>query len=111
MVLLRDRRAELEAAGVSAFGISRDSPWSHVAWRQALDIDVPFLSDWDGEAVHAFGVTQTYRGLARVAVRSAFLVDGEGVVRGAWRYGNDELPDFDEVVEAAQALPYTSRSQ
>ncbi len=45
---------EFEAAGVTALGISRDSPWSHRAWREALDIDVPLLSDWNGEAIAAF---------------------------------------------------------
>ena len=69
MLLLRDGRAELEAVGVSAFGISRDSPYSHVAWREALDLDLPLLSDWNAEAVRGFGVGREYRGLADVAER------------------------------------------
>ena len=104
MLLLRDRRAELEAAGVSPFGVSRDSPWSHVAWSQALDLDVPLLSDWTGEAVRAFGIARDYRGLADVAERSAFLVDGDRVVRFARAYKPGELPDMDELVDAARAL-------
>ena len=51
MELLRDRSAEFEAAGVRPLGISRDSPWTHIAWMQALDLDFPLLSDWNGEAV------------------------------------------------------------
>ncbi len=104
MLLLRDRRAELEAARVSPFGISRDSPWSHVAWREALDLEMPLLSDWNGEAVRAFGVAREYRGLRDVAARSAFLLDGERVVRLAKRYENDEVPDMDELVRAARGL-------
>jgi glutaredoxin-dependent peroxiredoxin len=104
MLLLRDRRAELEAAGVSPFGVSRDSPWSHVAWSQALDLDVPLLSDWNGEAVRAFGIARDYRGLADVAERSAFLVDGDRVVRFAKVYKPGELPDIDELVDVARAL-------
>ena len=104
MLLLRDRRAELEAARVSPFGISRDSPWSHVAWREALDLEIPLLSDWNGEAVRAFGVAREYRGLRDVAARSAFLLDGERVVRLAKRYRNDEVPDMDELVRAARGL-------
>ena len=65
MLLLRDRRAELESAGVSPFGISRDSPWSHVAWQQALDLDIPLLSDWNAEAVRAFGVGARLPGARR----------------------------------------------
>ena len=104
MELLRDRSEEFEAIGVRPFGVSRDSPWSHIAWMQALDLTFPLLSDWNAEAVRAFGVAQEYRGLADVAERSAFLIDGEGIVRGAWCYDTDELPDMDELVEAAGSL-------
>jgi peroxiredoxin len=105
MTLLRDRSAEFEAAGVKTFGISRDSAWSHVAWTQALDLgDLPLLSDWNGDAVRAFGVAQDIRGMRDVAERSAFLVDGDGIIRGAWRYQTGELPDFDELLSAARSL-------
>jgi peroxiredoxin len=39
-----------------------------------------------------------------VSERSAFLVDRDGTVRGAWRYEGGEVPDFDELLAAAQAL-------
>src|ERR1700746_402561 len=104
MELLRDRSGDFEAAGVQVAGISRDSPWTHIAWTQALDLNFPLLSDWNAEAVHGFGVTQDFRGLRDVAVRSAFLVDPGGTVRRAWRYANDEVPDSDELLAAAQAL-------
>jgi peroxiredoxin len=89
---------------VKVFGMSRDSPWSHVAWSQALDINVPLLSDWNGDAVRAFGVAHNYRGMKDVAERSAFLVDGQGMIRGAWRYEPGQLPDFDELLSAAHSL-------
>ena len=104
MELLRDRSAEFEEAGVRALGISRDSPWTHVAWMQALDLNFPLLSDWNAEAVHGFGVAHEFRGLEDVAERSAFLVDSSGTVRGAWRYETAEVPDFDELLSAARAL-------
>jgi peroxiredoxin len=90
---------------VKTFGISRDSAWSHVAWAQALDLgDVPLLSDWNAEAVHAFGIAQEYRGMRDVAERTAFLVDREGMIRAAWRYETGQLPDFDELLDAARSL-------
>jgi peroxiredoxin Q/BCP len=104
MELLRDRSWEFEAAGVRAFGISRDSSWTHIAWSQALDLTFPLLSDWNGEAVHGFGIAITHRGMNDVAGRTAFLVDEGGSVRGAWRYGTSEVPDFDELLAAARAL-------
>jgi peroxiredoxin len=104
MLLLRDRRAEFEAARVSPFGISRDSPWSHVAWREALDLDIPLLSDWNAEAVRGFGIAREYGGLADVAERSAFLIGGDRAVRWARAYETGELPDVDELLQAARSI-------
>ena len=101
---LNSRRDELLATGVTPYGISRDSPWSHVAWQQALDIEVPLLSDWTGEAVRALDIVQEFRGLPDVARRAAFVVDEEGIIRGAWRYGASETSDFDMLVESARSL-------
>jgi peroxiredoxin len=89
---------------VRIFGISRDSPWTHVAWKQTLDLSFPLVSDWNAEAVHAFGIAHEFRGLRDVAERTTFLVDGGGTVRRAWRYGTSEVPDVDELLEAARAL-------
>ena len=104
MELLRDRSAKFEEAGIQRVGISRDSPWTHIAWMQALDLNFPLLSDWNAEAVRGFDVAHEFRGYADVAERTAFLVDTSGTVRGAWRYETDEVPDFDVLLSAARAL-------
>ena len=85
------------------YAASRDSPWTHVAWMQALDLDIPLLSDWNAVATRGFDVAFDYRGMQDVSKRSAFLIDRDGVVRGAWAYENAELPDFDVLLAAAQA--------
>lgn len=104
MTILRDRRPEFLEAGVVPYSISRDSPWSHVAWGEALGLDFPLLSDWNGDAVRGFGVAREYKGLQDVPVRSAFLVDGAGMIRGAWRYESSEVPDFEVLLAAARSL-------
>jgi glutaredoxin-dependent peroxiredoxin len=86
------------------FGISRDSPWTHVAWTQALDLNFPLLSDWNAEATHGFGVAFEHRGMRDVSARSAFLIDRDGIVRGAWAYETSELPDVDVLLAATLAL-------
>jgi peroxiredoxin len=103
MELLRDRREEFEAAGVKPYGISRDSPFTHIAWSQALDLEgVELLSDWNAEAVRGFGVAHERRGMREVAERSAFLIAANGTTRGAWRYEPGEVPDFDVLLRAAR---------
>jgi peroxiredoxin Q/BCP len=104
MTLLRDRRHEFEKAGVRVFAVSRDSPWCHIAWMQALDLDFELLSDWNADAVRGLGIAREHRGLRDVAERSAFLADAAGTVRGAWRYESSDVPDFDELLRAARAL-------
>src|SRR6266487_2819203 len=104
MELLRDRSEEFDAAGVRVYGISRDSPWTHVSWMQALDLNFPLLSDWNAEAVRGFRVAREFRGFNDVAERSAFLIDRDGIVRGAWRYDDGEVPDFDALLAAARSL-------
>ena len=101
-MLLRDRSEDLAEVGVRPLAISRDSPWSHAAWAQTLGVDVPLLSDWNGDATRAFGVAFEPLGMRDVPARSAFLIeDGETVV-AAWMLGG-ELPDIDAVIEAASA--------
>src|SRR5438105_15663597 len=101
MELLRDRSAEFSEAGVRVFGVSRDSPWTHISWAQALDLNFPLLSDWNADAVHAFGIAHEFHvheaaGLARV-------VDQDGTVRGHWQYDTPELPDLDALLAASPA--------
>jgi peroxiredoxin len=104
MSLLRDRRAEFDEIGVRPFGVSRDSPWTHIAWSQVLDLNFPLISDWNAEATRGFGIGREHRGMSDIPERTAFLVNEDGIVRGAWRYETDELPDVDELIEAARAL-------
>jgi peroxiredoxin len=96
---------------VQPVGISRDSPYTHIAWTQALDLNLGLLSDFNGDAVRAFGVQQDFRGFRNVARRSAFLVDADGTVRGAWSYENAEVPDVDELLAACRNLHPSGRSE
>jgi peroxiredoxin len=102
VLLLRDRSDDLAAAGVRAIAISRDSPWSHLAWAQALGVDVPLLSDWNGEATRAFGIAFEPLGMRDVSARASFLVEDGRTIWESWMHGR-ELPDLDAVVAAAHA--------
>src|SRR5204862_954256 len=99
MELLRDRRAEFDEVGVQPVGISRDSPWCHIAWTQALDLNFGLLSDFNGEAVRGFEIGASFLGFPDVAQRSTFLVDATGVIDEGWYYDHGDLPDAVEWVE------------
>ena len=93
-----------EVAGVRIAAVSRDSPYSHKKWAEQQWLDYPLLSDWTGEAVRAFGVAQDVDGLVDTPVRSCFLIDADGVIKGEWRYDDDEVPDVEELARAAVSL-------
>ena len=84
-----------------SLAISRDSPWSHAAWAQTLGVDVPLISDWNGEAIRAFGVAFEPLGMEDVAMRSSFLIEDGSTVVEAWML-EGELPDIDAVIAAAR---------
>ena len=89
-------------------GISRDSPWTHIAWTQALDLNFGLLSDFNGDAVREFDIAQEFRGFREVARRSIFLVDEQAMIRSSWHLENSELPDVDALLTACRALGSTS---
>ena len=100
--LLHDRHDALRAAGIHAFGVSLDGPWSQRAFGEALGLGetVTLLSDRLGEASRAFGVLSEWNGMPR-AERSAFLVRGDTVV-ASWSLGS-ELPDVDAILASASS--------
>ena len=65
-------------------------------------MDVPLLSDWNGEATRAFGVAVEPLGMHDVAARSSFLIEDGMTIRRSWMHGR-ELPDLDAVIAAARA--------
>jgi len=102
-MLLRDRRDDLAEVGVRPLAISRDSVWSHAAWARTLGVDIPLLSDWNGEATRAFDIALEPLGMVDVAARSAFLIEEGQTIKEAWMLGR-ELPDIDAVIAAAQGV-------
>ena len=63
-------------------------------------MDIPLLTDWNGDAIRAFDVAFEPLGMTDVAIRSAFLIrDGE-TIEAAWMLGGEQ-PDIDAVIAAA----------
>ena len=87
-------------------GISVDSPFSLKAWAEKEGITIPLLSDFNKEVSAAYGAQfEDLLGFKGVAKRSAFVVDGAGVVRYA-SVSDDpkQLPDFEAIKACLQTL-------
>jgi peroxiredoxin len=95
-----------EDLGAQVLGISVDSPFSLKAWAEKEGITIPLLSDFNKEVSAAYGAQfADLRGFKGVAKRSAFVIDGEGVVRYA-SVSDDpkQLPDFAAIKACLQSL-------
>lgn len=98
--------SEFAQLGVKVIGLSKDDVDSHEKFKAKHNLDLTLAADEDGALVEALGVWveksmygRTYMGIDR----STLLVDGEGVVRRAWR--QVKVPGHvEEVLEAARGL-------
>lgn len=91
--------------GAKIYGISVDSPWVNAKWGEEMGIPFPILSDFNKEAMTAYGVMRNeLAGLRGVANRSAFVVDPEGKIAYSWVSDDPGvLPPFDEIEAAVRA--------
>ena len=64
-------------------------------------MDIPLITDWEGEAIRGFGVEREVSGMTGIPTRSAFLIEDGETIREAWMLGR-ELPDIDAVIAAVR---------
>lgn len=102
---------EYAGLGAKVYGISGDNPFAQQAWAEKEGITVTLLADYEHEAAKAFGVAydsflpEKNLPMGGVPKRSAFVIDGEGIVRYAESSDNPgQLPDFDAIKEALKGL-------
>ncbi len=74
----RDAYEQFVDAGAEVIGVSRDSAESHARFKAKHKLPFTLLSDPDGKAAEAFGVSKTF-GL--IAGRSTFVIDRQGRVQ------------------------------
>ncbi len=109
IIAFSDRAAEFEANDVQLLGVSVDSQYSHLAWRQVDrseggigNISYPLVADLNKSIADSYGVLLD----AGVALRGLFLIDREGVVR---HQVINDLPlgrSVDETLRMVDALRY-----
>lgn len=76
------------AADVTVIGVSRDAVKKLARFAEKRELGVILASDEDGVVTEAYGVwgEKTLYGRVYMGIeRATFLIDGEGVIRQAWR--------------------------
>jgi alkyl hydroperoxide reductase subunit AhpC len=84
IIAFSERAAEFEALGAQVIGVSIDSHFSHLAWRNTPrseggigEIAYPLVADLDKKIAEAYDVLLD----AGIALRGLFLIDKDGVVQ------------------------------
>ena len=113
IIAFSDRAAEFEKLGVQIIGVSVDSHFSHLAWRNTPrdqgglgNIQYPLVADLSKQIARDYDVLTD----ETVALRGLFLIDQKGVVRH--QVVND-LPlgrSVDEALRMVQALQYFEKN-
>lgn len=84
IVAFHNKIAEFEKAGANVVGVSVDSPYTHLAWKNTPrnegglgQIDFPLLADLNKQAA------KDYEALLDdgIAARGVFIIDGDGVLQ------------------------------
>ena len=105
---LRDRAADFNSLNAQVVGITVDPPFSQKKWVDDNEVNYPFLSDFNREAVNAYDVAlPNLAGMEGyvAANRAVVVVDKDGVIRYRWVAPSPATePDYDEVRQAVSAL-------
>jgi peroxiredoxin len=82
MCNFRDSMAELKGLNAKVLGISTDTFFTLKAWGDQQKLGFPLLSDYNKEAIQAYGVVNPDMiGLKNIAKRAVFVIDKGGVIR------------------------------
>ena len=74
----RDNYSQFNANNAAVFGVSVDSTWANLAFRQQMKLDFPLLSDSKKDYSKTLGILDENSGMAR---RITFVVDDGGILR------------------------------
>jgi alkyl hydroperoxide reductase subunit AhpC len=109
IIAFSDRNEEFARLGVQVLGVSVDSHFTHLAWRNVPrtegglgEIHYPMVADLNKESSRSYGVLLE----SGIAPRGLFLIDKNGIVRH--QVVND-LPlgrSVDEALRMVKALQY-----
>ena len=108
MCTLRDNYADWSATGAQVYGISRDSKYSHKAWKQHLGLDYSLLADLIGETAKKYGA---WNEALHRADRMTVVVDPQGIVRYVVHNNAGQARDQAEILAAVRDMAQSSASE
>ncbi len=107
LCMTRDNIATYNGLNTTIYGISVDSLFSLGKYKQEQQLNFTMLSDFNKVASTAYGCLYEhfFNDMDGVSKRSAFVIDGEGVVRYAEVLENaSDIPDFEAIVTCLKEI-------
>lgn len=110
------RSAEFAALNCGLLGLSVDSVYAHIAWRESIrerfgvSIDFPVLEDVSMQIARRYGMFHP-RNAANAAVRALFIIDPQGKIRAMAYYPVNVGRSVSEVLRVLEALQTVDRLQ
>lgn len=104
---MRDSLADYEDLNASILAVSVDSPFTLAKFKEENKFNFPLISDFNKEVSRSYGslYEDFVLGLKGVSKRSAFVIDGEGVVQHAEVLEDaGQLPDFKAIEKSLSEL-------
>jgi peroxiredoxin len=104
MTLYNEILPEFQQFNAQLLGLSVDGKWCHQAFRQARNLRMPLLADFEpkGQVAKDYGV---YRFQEGVSERALFVIDDEGIIRWSYVSPIGVNPGADGILRALSALP------
>lgn len=109
LVTFARRAGEFSSLNCALLGLSVDSVYSHLAWREnirekfGVSIDYPILEDVTMEISRRYGMVHNMHGHVST-VRGLFVIDERGILRAALFYPVATGRSVEEVLRLVQAL-------
>lgn len=113
LIALHNRMNKFKELGVEVFAVSIDSQFTHLAWRNTPvekggigALDYTLVADIQRKICQSYGVLHNDAG---VALRAAFLIDKNGIIRS--QIMND-LPlgrNIDEIIRLFDAIQFNEQ--
>ncbi len=113
IIAFSDRIAEFKTRNTEVIGVSVDSHFSHLAWRNTPrkkggigEVKYPIVSDLDKSISRQYGVLLEKPG---IALRGLFVIDGQGKLR---HITVNDLPlgrNVDEVLRIVDAIQFNEK--
>ena len=97
MCAIRDDYSAFQEKGAQVFGISRDSTWTHKAFKEKEGLKYSLLADMNGAVAKQYGAWNDALGLAE---RVTVVIDNDGVVHYVVHNGLEQARDQKQALAA-----------